>query len=77
MYALMRGPPVTSKGNPMSKKNFEALASMVYHMRDALLPSGQRLSEEARREFALSLARELWNTNARFDKARFLQACGI
>lgn len=61
----------------MSKKDFEAFASMVYHMRDALLPSGQRLSEEARREFALTLARELWGTSTRFDKAWFLKACGV
>lgn len=61
----------------MNKKHFQCFASMIYHMREALLPSGQRLTEEARREFALSLARELANIAPRFDRARFLTACGL
>lgn len=56
----------------MSKKHFEALASMIYHMRGA-----KNVSEPARRVFALYLARELWNMSRKFDKARFLKACDV
>lgn len=54
----------------MSKKDYVSLASMVYHMNG-------RVPEEYRKVFAYELAGELQNIGPRFDKRKFLQACGV
>lgn len=61
---------VTPEDSYMSRKDFTSLASMVYHMRGTV-------PEEYRVLFANELARELQNIANRFDKQKFLFACGV
>ena len=51
----------------MTKKDFELIAATI-----AYLPAGP-----ARRETARLFADALATTNPRFDRARFLRACGV
>ncbi len=60
----------------MTRKHFQLIADAL---REA--PLEGNLSDEqaatARRIVAHGLARELYGTNPRFDRDRFLRACGV
>ena len=53
----------------MSRKDFELIASIIRDL--SVLPA------DVRALVAGKFATELSNTNARFDRARFLRACGV
>ena len=59
----------TNKGGKgaMSKKHFEALADRIACIEDV----------EARKEAALAVADVCAGCNGRFDRWRFLRACGV
>jgi hypothetical protein len=63
----------------LSRKNYEAVAAIVAG--DALIPpivdGWDRGYETAREELAKSLASYFAQDNERFDRARFLAACGV
>lgn len=64
----------------MTKKDFVAIAGAIKDARDALVVPGHPLPPQTTQIFD-SLSRSLANvcetTNARFDRRRFLSACGV
>lgn len=53
----------------MTRKDFELIADTIKH--------AQGLDEGSRKTMAGEFAHALASTNGRFDKARFLRACGF
>ena len=63
----------------MTRKDFEAIANSVRYGW-AILRSDETAEDFAhrvKRNVALNLASELAGTNPRFDRGRFLEACGV
>ena len=56
----------------MTRKDFELIASTIRNM-----PSHAASLRTARESCARAFADALGATNPRFDKARFLKACGV
>ena len=54
----------------MTRKDFQLIADVIMGHTDGK-------SDHVMRGFALSMAIELQKTNSRFDKVRFLEACGV
>ena len=54
----------------MTRKDFQLIADVIKGHTDGK-------SDHVMRGFALSMAVELKKTNSRFDKVRFLEACGV
>lgn len=65
----------------MTRKDFEALAEAIRDGQNALIasaPSGDRpLILQVFRSMAIDIAKVCATQNAKFDKSRFLQACGM
>lgn len=64
----------------MTAKDFQAIAGAIKDARDALLPGlspGDTSINRAFDSLSRDLARVLATTNPRFDRARFLAACGV
>jgi len=59
-----------TKEYPMTRKDFQLIA-------DVIKGHTEGKSDHVMRGFALSMAIELQKTNSRFDKVRFLEACGV
>jgi len=55
----------------MTRKDFELIAGVVRYVRDLKTTDGDTLDL-----LAWSFATELGRNNARFDKPRFMAACG-
>ena len=60
----------TDKGAFMTRKDFQLIADVIKGHTDGK-------DDHVMRGFALSMAVELNKTNSRFDKVRFLKACGV
>lgn len=58
----------------MTKKHFIAIAATIRNEL-SLAPSTEH--EQAIEATAISLAATFWQFNPRFDRARFLAACGV
>lgn len=63
----------------MTRKDYELIAQTIRDIRISTSVRGQDILSriEIRDDIARLFAESLANTNPRFDKARFLQACGI
>lgn len=64
----------------MTKKDFEAIAGAVRDARMALVVPGHPLPNQTTQIFdsmARSLADVIAKTNAKFQRPRFLTACGV
>ena len=59
-----------TKEYPMTRKDFQLIATIIKGHTDGK-------SDHVMRGFALSMAIELNKANPRFDKVRFLKACGV
>jgi hypothetical protein len=53
----------------MTRKDFQLIADVI--------ATAWHASEESRRDMAESMADALAGTNDRFDRAKFLTACGV
>ena len=61
----------------MTKKDFELIARTLRDCMPAISGSARCLAqEETWREVVNEMARALHSTNLRFDRVRFLKACG-
>lgn len=65
----------------MSKRDYELIAASIARTRQACDIGGTAAAKSAKaaavRLAALDLAASLARTNNRFDRARFLKACGV
>jgi len=66
---------VSKKGNkqkeyPMTRKDFQLIADVIKGHTDGK-------DDHVMRGFALSMVVELQKDNPRFDRVRFLEACGV
>jgi hypothetical protein len=65
----------------MTRKDFVALAEAIRDCRNALIASSpetsRHLIHQITRSMALDVAKVCAGQNARFDKSRFLEACGM
>lgn len=61
----------------MTKKDFELIAGAVKRQRDSYAPHWDANLFRAMDDIARTFAAELARTNPRFDRARFLAACGV
>ena len=59
----------------MTRKDYERIASVIANVRREF--RGVEDGMNASRDIAVFLAGRLANDNPRFDRGRFLQACGI
>ena len=57
----------------MTRKDFELIAGVVEKSDQAVMP----ISKQAKSRIATFFAQALTGTNPRFDKIRFLKACGV
>lgn len=62
---------------PLSKKYYERIADLLYRRRLVHAMAGKLDGCTALGEFARLLAAFFEEDNPRFDKARFLKACGL
>lgn len=58
----------------MTKEHFELIAETI---KDARLHLDSETSAKAREQIAYRFAESLEDTNERFDRERFLAACGV
>lgn len=61
----------------MTKKHFEAIARVILAQRNAEREAGNIGGEYAVARTAMALADEFENLNERFDRKRFMTACGF
>ena len=64
----------------MTKKDFEAIAAAIRDATEAAVSFRPESADSLRRvhgSMARTIATTLAPTNPRFDRARFLQACGV
>jgi hypothetical protein len=61
----------------MTRKDYELIAGAIANLRGQQLDGGALTNPPTLREVASELATELATTNPRFDRARFLTACGV
>ncbi len=61
----------------MTKQDFELIARTVRDEREAAMRGVVLSAKDACDQMADAFARRLASTNPRFDRARFLRACGV
>ena len=61
----------------MTKKDFEAIAGALKDARDAALTDTPRVIPQIFDSLSRTLADVCATTNPRFQRARFLKACGV
>lgn len=62
----------------MSKKDFELIASVLSEaLADSLRAGGDNYDEDSNEYIATRFADVLGQTNPRFNRERFLRACGV
>lgn len=61
----------------MTRKDYEVIAAAIHRTGMAVKIGPKKSSEYALRLAAIDLAATMQNDNPRFDRARFLNACGV
>lgn len=63
----------------MTRKDYVLIAEALKHARDQIPATGEHVAHEllGNSSSARSIANALADDNPRFDRARFLQACGV
>jgi len=61
----------------MTRKDYIAIAAAIHRTGMAINIGGKKSAEYAHRLLAIDIAATMAQDNPRFDRARFLKACGI
>jgi hypothetical protein len=61
----------------MTRKDYEAIAEVIKDARDYWCPDGANLADPCSLSIACGIAAVMQTDNPRFDRDKFLTACGI